>query len=164
MTIETKEQMIGALTLVALVVFLFALNQRDDVALTPAGTIRVEALFGKVDGLVSGDEVRMGGVPVGKVTGQRLDAGFRAVVTMTLDKVVPVPKDSSASVQTDGLFGTKFVTIEPGAETDVLKTGDRIVRTQDSQVVSDILDMIISEGRARLAERDKAAPEQGAGK
>jgi len=81
------------------------------------------------------------------------------VLTLNLTDRIPVPKDSSASVQTDGLFGGKYVVLEPGASEETLKAGDLIALTQDAQVVGDILDMIISQGRAALAAR-KGATEQ----
>ncbi len=153
MTTETREQLIGAVMLVLLVALMVFLNQTRDPQAGATGETRVEALFGQVDGLGLGAEVRMGGVRIGSVVDQRLDAGYRAVVTLGIDPGVSLPKDSSASVQTDGLFGGKFVIIEPGFEEETLASGDRITRTQDAQVVSEILDLIISEGRAALAER-----------
>jgi phospholipid/cholesterol/gamma-HCH transport system substrate-binding protein len=162
MTLEIKEQMIGALALVVLLAVLGFMNQSRDVTAGADGRIRVDALFGRVDGLAPGAEVRMGGVRIGKVTAQRLDDKFRAVLTLNLTSGVMVPNDSSASVQTDGLFGGKYVVLEPGASETGLKTGDLIAITQDAQVVSDILNLIISQGRAAMEER-RAAAETAAG-
>lgn len=158
MTSETREQLIGAAALIFLVGFLVLLNQSRNIKAGPEGGVQIEALFGRIDGLGLGDEVRLGGVRIGTVKAQRLDENFRAVVTINLDADAVVPKDSSASVQTDGLFGGKFIVIEPGAEETRIKSGDRITRTQDSQIVGDLLDAIISEGRAAQAARSKAEP------
>ena len=157
MTLATKEQMIGGLALFVLLAVIGFMNQTSDVTGAADGRIRVEALFGRVDGIAPGAEVRMGGIRIGSVAAQRLDERYRAVLTLSLTDGVPVPKDSSASVQTDGLFGSKFIVIEPGGSLDNLKTGDLIAYTQDSQVVSDILDLIISQGRQALAERKTGA-------
>ena len=89
--------------------------------------------------------------------GMRLDKGFRAVISMRIDAPIGLPKDSSASIHTDGLFGSKFVVMEPGAEETVLKSGDEIRYTQDALVVSDLMELIISEGKSARAEADKAA-------
>ena len=156
MTTETREQLIGALTIVVLVALMGFLNQGRDVQASGNGGAQVEALFGRIDGLRPGSEVRMGGIQIGKVTAQRLNKQFQAVVSMEFQPGVVVPKDSSASVQTDGLFGGKFIVIEPGVEDDALASGDRITDTQDAQVVSDLLDLIISEGRAALEARKQA--------
>ena len=157
MTLEIKEQLIGALTLVLLLAVIGVMNQGRDRAGAGDGRIRVDALFGRVDGIQPGSEVRMGGVRIGTVVDQRLDNGFRAVLTLSLMDGIAVPKDSSASVQTDGLFGGKYIVLEPGAAEQGLKTGDLIAITQDAQVVSDILDLIISEGRAALEARRSGA-------
>lgn len=163
MTLETKEQMIGAFALVVLLALLGFMNQSRDVTSVADGRIRVDALFGRVDGIAPGAEVRMGGVRIGTVAAQRLDDKFRAVLTLNLTGSVMVPKDSSASVQTDGLFGGKYVVLEPGASEQGLQTGDLIAYTQDAQIVSDILDLIISQGQAAMDER-RAAAEAAAGR
>jgi phospholipid/cholesterol/gamma-HCH transport system substrate-binding protein len=64
---------------------------------------------------------------------------------------VRVPTDTSVSVQTDGLFGGKFVLLEPGGDESMLADGDTITYTQDSLIVGELLDLIIAEGRARRA-------------
>ena len=160
MNLETKEQLIGTLALLVLLAVIGFMNQARNVTTAANdGRIRVDALFGRVDGIQPGAEVRMGGIRIGTVAEQRLDREFRAVLTLNLTDRIPVPKDSSASVQTDGLFGGKYVVLEPGASEETLKAGDLIALTQDAQVVGDILDMIISHGRAALAAR-KGATEQ----
>ena len=164
MTLEIKEQLVGALALAVLLVVIGFLNQSRDMSSATEGHVRVDALFGRVDGIAPGAEVRMGGVRIGTVTAQHLDNRFRAVLTLSLSDTVPVPKDSSASVQTDGLFGEKYIVVEPGAAEQPLKTGDVIAYTQDAQVVSDILNLIISQGRAAQAERKAAAEAAGQSK
>ena len=67
-----------------------------------------------------------------------------------------LPLDTSAAIHTDGLFGSKFVVLEPGAEEDVLQSGDEFTYTQDAVVVSDLLDLIIAEGKAARAKREAA--------
>ena len=164
---ETREQMIGAVALVVLLAVIGFLNQGHATAGSEPGRLHVEALFGRVDGLLKGDAVYMSGVRIGTVAGERLDKGYRAVLTLNLTDAVPIPKDSSAAIQTDGLFGAKYVVIQPGADDAVLKSGDRITLTQDSQVVEDLLDMIISEGQANLEARraaEKAADKAAAPK
>ena len=68
---------------------------------------------------------------------------------------IELPTDTSAAIHTDGLFGQKHVVLVPGAEEKILKSGGAITLTQDSVLVSDLLDLIIGEGRAKLK---KSAP------
>ena len=113
------------------------------------GSYSLSATFNQVDGLFVGDEVRLSGIRVGKVGAQHLDKNFRAVVTLDIDDNVELPLDSSVSIHTDGLFGSKFVVLEPGGEMDALKHGQSIDYTQDAVIVSELLDLIISEGKAK---------------
>jgi phospholipid/cholesterol/gamma-HCH transport system substrate-binding protein len=121
-----------------------------------ASTTRVVGKFNKVDGLTEGSDVRLGGIKVGRVTSMKLDDQFRAVITMDIDGAYNFPSDTSASIHTDGLFGGKFVVLEPGAEEEPLKTGDEFVLTQDAMIVSDLLDLIISEGKVARAKSAKS--------
>ncbi|NQW01963.1 MAG: MCE family protein [Rhodospirillales bacterium] len=130
------------------------MNQRQLIGADVAATQkRVLAKFNKVDGLSEGSAVRMGGVRIGSVAKMDLDEKYRAVVTLDIDKGYPYPKDTSASIHTDGLFGGKFVVLEPGAEEAVIQTGDEIFLTQDAVIVSELLELIISEGKAAMAKR-----------
>jgi len=151
---EHKEIWIGAVTITLLVGILGVMNQRQLIGADVAATQkRVLAKFNKVDGLSEGSAVRMGGVRIGSVAKMDLDEKYRAVVTLDIDKGYPYPKDTSASIHTDGLFGGKFVVLEPGAEEAVIQTGDEIFLTQDAVIVSELLELIISEGKAAMAKR-----------
>jgi len=143
---EVQEIVIGALTVLALAAVLVFMNARSEPLAATSGLV-VQAKFNKVDGLADGADVRMGGIAIGKVVDMTLDKQYRAVITLRFDDPVKLPKDSSASIHTDGLFGSKFVVLEPGAEEAPLKTGDVISFTQDALVVSDLLELIISEGK-----------------
>jgi len=157
---ETKEIWIGAVTVTALVAVLVLMNQgRDAISKAASGATDVIARFNKVDGLVEGSEVRMGGVRIGTVSAMTMDDHYRAVVNLELDPTIPYPSDTSAAIHTDGLFGGKFVVLEPGAEEETLKSGDEITLTQDAVVVSDLLELIIAEGKSAQARRqNESAP------
>jgi phospholipid/cholesterol/gamma-HCH transport system substrate-binding protein len=111
----------------------------------------VHANFNRVDGLVAGDEVQVGGVPVGKVEAMALAENFRVRVSLRIDDDLPLPSDTSAAIHTDGLFGGKFVVLEPGGEESTLADGGVVTFTQDSLIVSELLDLVIAEGRAQRA-------------
>ena len=108
----------------------------------------ITADFNRIDGLDVGAEVRLSGVPVGRVAAVALAPNYRVRVTMRIDGSVKVPADTAAAIQTDGLFGSKFMTLDPGGDERSLADGDAITFTQDAMVVSDLLDLIIAEGRA----------------
>jgi phospholipid/cholesterol/gamma-HCH transport system substrate-binding protein len=111
----------------------------------------VYAMFNRVDGLAIGDDVHVGGIPVGEVDSMTLGPSYRARVGLRIDGGVRLPEDTSVSVQTDGLFGRKFVVLEPGGDEATLADGGVITYTQDSLIVGELLDLIIAEGRAQHA-------------
>ena len=155
---EIREIIIGGATIIILIGAVLVINFRDRISgVTSSQDLTVTAKFNKVDGLSEGSEVRLGGIKIGHVFKLALDDQFRAVITLKLDRSVPIPKDSSASIQTDGLFGAKFVVLEPGAEMVDLKPHDQLTFTQDAVIVADLLELIISEGRIARG-HDKPSP------
>jgi len=112
---------------------------------------QVLASFGKVDGLSEGADVQLGGIRVGSVAGQKLSDNFRATLTLMIDNGVKLPLDTSAAIHTDGVFGGKYVVLEPGGEEEMIAPMGEIDFTQDSVVVEDLLELIIAQGKARLA-------------
>ncbi len=134
---------------------------RDLTARAAGGDYDVIAVFNRIDGLFDGDEVRLGGVNVGTVASQTLDKNFRAVVTLRIKGSVKLPTDTSAAIHTDGLFGAKYVILEPGGDEVFLAGGGRISMTQDALVVGDLLELIIAQGKARLKKEGEATPAKG---
>lgn len=160
MTAEVREITVGAVVvsvLLAVMAYLYA--GREDVPQVSSG-IRASASFNRVDGLGEGDPVYLSGVRIGTVEKLSLNNEFRAIVTFWIDDHVKIPKDSSAAIHTDGLFGSKFIVLEPGAEEKSLQSGDIITFTQDAVIVSELLDLIISEGKANRAKQPAAQPQQ----
>ncbi len=142
----------GAMFLVIAALFAFSYGGKEKTDQLSVNTYPVTAIFNRVDGLAEGDEVRLGGIRVGKVGAQKLDQHYRAVVTLVLDKGIDIPVDSAAAIHTDGLFGSKFVVLEPGVEEVFLQAGDDIEYTQSAVIVGELLDLIITEGKARQGE------------
>lgn len=157
---STREVMVGGVVFAAFaLVVLFSYAARDVAARATETGYVLTATFNRIDGLAEGSAVRLGGVEVGTVKALRLDEHFRAVVVLRMDEGVGLPADTSIAVHTDGLFGTKYLELEPGGDPTELANGDAILYTQDALLVGDLLDLIIAQGRARLsAAEDKAAP------
>lgn len=94
---------------------------------------RVAAVFGRVDGVTVGSEVRIAGVKVGAVSANSLDPStYEANVEFAIDGNVGIPEDSVAKVVSDGLLGGAHIAIEPGASEEMLRAGDKITITQGS--------------------------------
>lgn len=143
-----KEKVVGGVTFLALVVAIFISYGKSDNA-TDDGSYDVSAVFGRIDGLGDEAEVRMGGVHIGYVNKAVLNENYRVNVTMSIDEGIILPTDTSAAIHTDGLFGGKFIELEPGGEETSLQHGSNIDMTQSSVVVEELLELIISEGKAK---------------
>jgi phospholipid/cholesterol/gamma-HCH transport system substrate-binding protein len=149
MASDVRETVVGGLAVVGLA-GLLAVSYGGE-RLKPETGYLLKANFNRVDGLLPGDQVHVGGIKVGAIAAQRLTDAFKAEVTLRIDPEVKLPADTSAAIHTDGLFGAKFVVLEPGGEDRTLKNGDRITFTQDSVVVEDLLELIIAQGKAARA-------------
>jgi phospholipid/cholesterol/gamma-HCH transport system substrate-binding protein len=118
----------------------------------------VTARFSRLDGISVGSPVRLSGLPVGKVVALSLAPDFRAVTTLRIRNDVALPADTSAAIHTDGMLGSKFVVLQPGAEDGVLTNSQEIPYTQDSMVIEDLMEMIIQQGRAKRGYLDRPLP------
>ncbi|HEV59207.1 MAG TPA: outer membrane lipid asymmetry maintenance protein MlaD [Phycisphaerales bacterium] len=107
---------------------------------------QVTAQFDNIGGLKVRSPVTVSGVRVGRVTAIRYDPeSFRAEVTMTLDaKHDYLPMDTIASIYTSGLLGEQYVALEPGAEMEVLKDGDRVEFTQSALVLEEMVSRLLN--------------------
>jgi phospholipid/cholesterol/gamma-HCH transport system substrate-binding protein len=146
---EVRHTFIGMATLVV-VLLIAGISFSSSKIETPTG-IAIKAVFNQIDGLSVGDDVRMGGVIIGEVTKMDLGEGYAAHVWLRINQSNKLPEDTSAAIHTDGLFGSKYITLEPGGDEAYLADGDEISMTQDSVVVQDILELIIGEAKAKRA-------------
>ena len=102
------------------------------------------ARFDRIDGLAVGSDVRMAGVKVGTVSDARIDPrSYLAVVTLTVQDSIKLPKDSSAEVTSDGLLGGKFLSLSPGGDSNMLAPGGTITITQSSVSLEQLLGRFI---------------------
>ena len=76
-------------------------------------TNHFKAHFNYVEGLDIGSDIKLAGIPIGKVTNLEIDNDLIAVSGF-IDNDFAIPKDSIASIRSDGLFGKKSLLINPG--------------------------------------------------
>ena len=114
-----------------------------------AGDVRegytVTARFSNIGGLSVKAPVTLAGVRVGRVAGISIDRDdYSAVVEMILEsRHDNLPLDTSASILTQGLLGAQYVGLEPGAEEEYLKEGDRIEITQSAVVLEQLIGQLL---------------------
>lgn len=146
---ETREMAIGAAALLALAVLLFlSYGGQSLLADRELSGYRLFATFNRVDGLSRGAPVYVSGVGVGRVQQMSLADDNRARVTLWIRPGYELPVDTAAAIHTDGVFGSKFMILDPGGADAVLQDGDTITYTQDALIVSELLELIIAQGKA----------------
>jgi len=101
----------------------------------------VTAKFTTIGSLKVRSPVKIGGVKIGEVTSIALDPQtYQAVVTLKINSDhQDVPNDSSASIFTEGLLGSNYVSITPGYAADFLKNGDEVTDTHSALVLENLI-------------------------
>jgi phospholipid/cholesterol/gamma-HCH transport system substrate-binding protein len=84
-----------------------------------------EAVLDDVSGLVAGDDVRLAGVPVGRVRGLRVEDG-RAVVRFEVDPEVPITDTWDVAARWKNVIGQRYLYLYPGDGGQRLADGARI--------------------------------------
>ena len=110
--------LIAAIALIALAMF------------GDADSYRVKALFDNAGQLVKGNEVRVGGQPVGSISDIELDDRANAVITMNVnDDVAPLHEGTTATIRAASLSGitSRYISLKPGPNSsDAIEDGGRI--------------------------------------
>ncbi|MEE2759818.1 MAG: MlaD family protein [Pseudomonadota bacterium] len=126
------ETVMGAVVLLVAAGFLYIFATTARV--TAVEGYDVTAIFTDTGGLQAGNDVRISGITVGSVKSNNLDAEtFEAVVTLSINPDVKVPKDTVAAITSAGLIGGNYVRLKPGASKEFLKGGGVIEKSEDFQ-------------------------------
>jgi phospholipid/cholesterol/gamma-HCH transport system substrate-binding protein len=148
---DRAETLIGAVVILvgAALMAITSFNRHDSEA--PDGAYQVEAVFNRADGIGVGTEVRLAGIPVGRVVDHILDEEYRAVVTMRLDLGgEELSDDAAAKIQTDGLLGAKYIEIaSSGGGFGTIPSGERLDFSQDSVIIEDLLSKIVAMAKVK---------------
>jgi phospholipid/cholesterol/gamma-HCH transport system substrate-binding protein len=126
---DVIEPIVGALVL--LIAGVFAWFAYTTTGLGGHQGYEIGANFERVGSLSTGSDVRVSGVKVGTVTALSLDPkSFLADVRFSVGSTIQIPDDSVAQVTSEGLLGSQFLNILPGASDTMLKAGGRLKYTQ----------------------------------
>jgi len=138
MSRNTIETVMGAVVLLVAGVFLYLAYTATNIQ-SASGT-RLKAEFGSISGLAIGDEVRISGIAIGKVTGTELnEKTFGATVLLSIDDRISLPADTAARIAATSLLGGSHIELIPGFEESILKDGDTIFDTRDPVNLTDLL-------------------------
>lgn len=112
--------------------------------LTTLGSLdgyQIKAQFNNIGDLRIRAPVRIAGVTVGQVTDIQLDKKtFRGTVLLTIDQNVKLPGGTSASIYTQGLLGSNYISLTPGFDDDEpLKNGAQIIDTHSALILENLI-------------------------
>ena len=119
--------------LLIILFFLFKNLNNDD-------SIPFVATFNYVEGINHNSEVQIAGVKVGDVSDITISSN-RVIIKGFIDNDYNIPNDSILKIKSDGIFGKKALSIEPGFGDFFDKSNSQYVfnQTQDSYSVDTFL-------------------------
>ena len=132
------ETVMGAIVLLTAVAFVSLAYEAANIRGTDG--YELEAEFGATGGLSVGDDVRISGIKVGRISRQELDpVTYAARIVMSLDERIRIPADSSARITAASLLGGNYLELIPGADEDMMQPGGVIYDTRDPVSLTDLL-------------------------
>jgi phospholipid/cholesterol/gamma-HCH transport system substrate-binding protein len=136
------EVIVGTFVLGCAVYFFFF--SLDKTGTSSKNTYQISAKFDNIDGINSGSDIKVSGVKVGTVEGQNIDPKtYQAIAMLNINNDIKLPTDSSAKIVSSGLLGEKYLSIEIGANDEMLRDGDQILFTQSGVNFEELLGKFI---------------------
>jgi phospholipid/cholesterol/gamma-HCH transport system substrate-binding protein len=137
------ETILGGVVLIIAITFFIYGTGKANVAGASGGYV-VRAQFTDIGALSVGDDVKISGVPIGKIVAVDLDdAVYTADVKLMINPDVKLPYDTSARISSEGLLGGTYMALDVGGDTETLSDGDMIVITQSAQNLEQLLGQFI---------------------
>ena len=141
------EILLGAIVLLTAIGFLTlgmqSINSQKD-------GYNISLIFGSTAGLKNGDDVKISGISVGKITKLELDLDdYNAKVNVIINNNIKIPDDSSAKITSSSLLGRNFLDIIPGSSEQNLGPSDIIYDTTDPVSFTDMLGKVVFSGNRK---------------
>ncbi|NWG31136.1 MAG: outer membrane lipid asymmetry maintenance protein MlaD [Rhodocyclaceae bacterium] len=132
---------VGIFVALGLGALLFLALKAGNLTATDVGeTYALQARFDNIGGLKVRAPVKSAGVVVGRVGEIRFDTEtYTALVGLNIDKRYRFPRDTFATINTSGLLGEQYVGFEPGGDSEMLKPGDMVKKTQSAMVLEKLI-------------------------
>lgn len=142
---STRDLVVGLFVLGGLLALGYLSFQVGGLSYKVPGGFVLYATFDDIGGLKDRAPVSISGVKVGQVTGVELDDLLRARVRMDLTPTLELPIDSTARILTSGVLGDQFVSLEPGAEEDMLASGDDVEFTESALSIEKLVGKFVND-------------------
>lgn len=142
MRLRTIEMSVGAFVAAGMLALVFLALRVSGVAEDErAQTYQLTATFDDVAGLRRRAKVTVAGVKIGEVAGIDVDLEYgEALVTFEMQGTPnQLSADTGAQIVTEGILGTRYVSLLPGADEETLGDGDQIENTQGALVLEKLI-------------------------
>ena len=156
-----RDLLVGGFVLAGLAALAWLSLQVGGLSYEGRGGLQLVASFDEVGGLKPRSPVSISGVTVGQVRSIELDSALRARVAIDVDASLQLPVDTAAAILTEGLLGDQFVSLTPGAETELLKSGDEIQFTESALSIERLIGKFVNNaglGEGKAAGEGEAKP------
>ena len=146
MRMRTVEISVGAFVLAGILALVFLVVRVSGINFEDSSTYAISARFDDVAGLKRRAKVSMAGVVIGRVADIAVDTEYgEAVVHMEIDRRAgPLSIDTGAQILTEGIIGSRYVSLLPGADEETLADGDEILDTQGALVLENLIGDLVT--------------------
>jgi phospholipid/cholesterol/gamma-HCH transport system substrate-binding protein len=163
----TRDLLVGCFVLAGLAAIAYLSLTVGGFSLFPTAGMTLYGSFDETGGLKERAPVVISGVKVGEVDSIELNDDYRARVAMKVDAKLELPVDTSASIVTAGVLGDLYVSLQLGAEEELLKSGDEISFVESAVILERLIGKFIHNaqfGDGKEDEKDGEAGGEGAEK
>ena len=138
---KTTNILVGVFMMLGLLGLLFLAIKVSGMSVqTGQGYYTLAGDFDNIGSLKVRQPVRVAGVTIGQVSDIVLNQdNYTARVYMSIAKRYRLPTDTQASIMTEGVLGSKYMSITPGYEESMLQDGDSFVETHSALILEDAI-------------------------
>jgi phospholipid/cholesterol/gamma-HCH transport system substrate-binding protein len=141
---NTFESFIGTVILIIAIIFLFQFFKINNAKIS-TNNITLNAIFNDIGGISVGTDVKISGVKVGYVKKTSLDnKTMQANVQILVDSNIKIPIDSFITISTNGIFGSKFISIIPGIEDENMQNYALFQNSKSSLNLEDLISKFVT--------------------
>ncbi|MBW0454096.1 MAG: outer membrane lipid asymmetry maintenance protein MlaD [Candidatus Kinetoplastibacterium crithidii] len=139
------EAWVGLFVIIGVISFVFlALYASNMRSASFSSVYTITTHFEDIGGLKTNAPVKSAGVKVGRVKKVHFNnKTLLADVVIEIDKKIPFPIDTTASILTSGILGEQFIGLTPGAEEAILEDKGVIVNTQSALSIEHLVGKLL---------------------
>ncbi len=140
------EVLVGAFMIAGLLgLMILAFKVSGLTSLSNGGYYTLTAEFNNIGSLKVRAPISVAGVKVGQVEAITLDPKtFKAKVTLLISKDTPkLPMDTTASILTQGILGSNYISLMPGFDTKVIQPKGAIETTHSALILENLVGQLM---------------------